>query len=659
MTTKSYIPIQKGDLEGAAQVVTSALEKVAWNDSDAIAGKKEKESIEAFAGNFAHRHKGVLGGASGGVNSLSLTGIAQKLSNNTSILNEDCSVVLNAVLTGMSVGVYIAKQYYTSSGLAKLHATQNSNKKDKEEYEEKRAAQARIFLHVAANFITWTLEQYKSDEAGVLAMNLDKNPKLSLSGSTNSMKSSLYFYAKFVEQSGRVNSSIAFVKATLIYFERVLDIVESEVDTTNYTDFFTSKRYKLSDTDFVIEGFERSSVGTHTKIEVRDITMDDIIANREFRKTNMRQVERMLCYDPTEQRNPWQELGGLSTFAMSYGPPGTGKSMGIAATYNYGFGLAENIGVQFKMLPLPKTLISGIQGETAGKVQQYFRLLRNPNVITYAPWDDIENLLKDRSRQGASEGEGHIISGVLTETEGATAVNHGNYFIQIFSNYPGGIDAAILSRVQSRTLLGGPTTYEDFMALDYLWYKLHEEQISGLIGDKKPLLTEFEKSMQIPEFLANIEFDESVLRPEILEIAKKVDDQFDSSNDPRWAATFQDLMSNQYDFWTARESRNVQSGIDLILMDFDMEKQMFEKRSVFFDKSYEERVGILKELKRARAKEVDFYKIWRQEMLKHASSLITIKSEKIDQKIAERTQDIIVQKAAVKAATEQRSDLFQ
>jgi len=94
-------------------------------------------------------------------------------------------------------------------------------------------------------------------------------------------------------------------------------------------------------------------------------------------------------------------------------------------------------------------------------------------------------------------------------TEGATAVNNGNQFIQFVTNRPDVIDAAILSRVQSRVLLGGPKSYEDFLALDYLWWKSHEKQVEGSMGKDVPQKSEYEKSMDIPEYMAEIKLDES------------------------------------------------------------------------------------------------------------------------------------------------------
>ncbi|MEO0405092.1 MAG: AAA family ATPase, partial [Bacteroidota bacterium] len=436
---------------------------------------------------------------------------------------------------------YVAKQYRKSSGLIKLTAQKREDLSESEEseLEEKQITQARVLLHVSANYVLWKLQHYKSDEIGAMIMSLDQNPQVSLNGSVNAMNSSLYYFGDFVESSGKVNSSLAFVKAAQVFFERIMDIVESEISHTQFAEFFTTKKYKYEKTDFVIEGFERSTAMSHEVVEVKSISMTDIVANPEGKKSNMRQVERLLCYDLELKKNPWMELGGLPGFTMKYGPPGTGKSMLIAATFNHGKERADNIGIPFTMLPLPRTVISSLQGETAKKMEVFGKRLKNPNTITYSPWDDCENLLGERSRQGSSEGQGHVVSSVLTMTEGATAVNNGNYFIQIFTNLPDVLDAAILSRVQSRVLLSGPKTYEDWLAMDQLWWKLHADQVPGIMGDELPEKSEYVDSMTIPDYLAEIKFDESILRPEVKEIAAKASEKYDHHEDPRFFAFFQ------------------------------------------------------------------------------------------------------------------------
>ena len=401
MAEQSYIPITEADLSNIKQVIGSLLHKVSWTDVS-----KATKAVDAddMGSSILARRKIFGGTGSIGQASVSLFALCQTLSKNTNLLNEDCNMVLNAIQNGLALGTYVAKQYRKSSGLLKIEAKADDQLSEEEraEVEEKKITQARIVLHVSANYIVWKLDQYKPDDISALIMSLDENPAISLNGSVNAMNSCLYFFGKFVEESNKVNSTVGLVKGALIYFERILDIVDSEIETSQYTEYFTTKKYQYQDTSFVITGFERAAFGQVAVVEVKNIQMEDIVANSEGRKSNMRQIERLLCYDIDEKKNPWLELGGLPGFTMKYGPPGTGKSMLIAASYNYGKERADNIGVPFVMLPLPRTLISSLQGETAKKMEIFDRQLKNPNVITYSPWDDCENLLGDRSRQGSS-----------------------------------------------------------------------------------------------------------------------------------------------------------------------------------------------------------------------------------------------------------------
>ncbi len=661
MAEATAIPITKADLVKWVNAFGPYLAEVQWEDPKKIGAPNENAATAAA--NRLLRYKTIGGsGSSSYASKIALIGLAQKLSGNNNLLDDDTNHVLNVIQTGMALGSYVSDQYRKSSGMIKLEGkaadSGGPTAEEKQELEAKRRTYAHILLFVTANYITWKLGQYKEDEIGALVMSLDENPPIVNTNGTSAVNSSLYYFGSFVADSNKVHDSVAFVKAALVYYERVLNVIGAEVETLQYKDFFTTKRYVYEEEEFVMNGFEetRKSSGGG-KIQVRNIRMTDIVANREARKSAMRTIDRLLCYDIDEQKNPWHELGGLPGFNMYFGPPGTGKSMQIAATYNYGLDRANEIGIPFLMHPLPKTLISSLQGDTAVRVEQYFRKLRNPKVITYAPWDDCENLLGDRARQGASEGQGHIISSVLTETEGANAVNLGNFVIQIMTNLPEVLDAAILSRVQSRVLLGGPQSYEDFIALDYLWYTLHVKQVPDILGKNLPRKEDYQASLDIPKFLSEIKFDQELVRPEIKEILHEAEKKH-SRDDVKFFAHFQHLMSKKFSYWTARESRNVQASVDFILMDFDIPDEFFTNRSVFFEKTYAERLGILTELKKKRAQEVDLKKIWLQELLKHSSSLVTIKSSDLDRQVESRTQQMIVEMLSRKKALESRPELF-
>ena len=153
------------------------------------------------------------------------------------------------------------------------------------------------------------------------------------------------------------------------------------------------------------------------------------------------------------------------------GEPGTGKSMLIAAIATKLKEHSDALDIPFLFHPMPDTLISTFQGGSAAKMVEWMKPMQDPTKLIFAPIDDAENNLQERTAQGVSAGVKEVIGVFLRYTEGAYAVNYGNSSIGLFTNLPEMLDKAVISRVQGRFKIDGARNEKDFVDQDYLWWK--------------------------------------------------------------------------------------------------------------------------------------------------------------------------------------------
>ena len=156
--------------------------------------------------------------------------------------------------------------------------------------------------------------------------------------------------------------------------------------------------------------FQLESTGMRELIRrLKPTKFEEIVGNRDAKHFARRLTERMLSYDFTAKKNPFQELGGFMPVFMGYGIPGTGKSMLIAAIATRLKEHCDNLDIPFLFHPMPDTLISTFQGGSAEKMVQWMKPLQDPSKIIFAPIDDAENNLQERTAQGVSAGVKEVI----------------------------------------------------------------------------------------------------------------------------------------------------------------------------------------------------------------------------------------------------------
>ncbi len=625
----SHIPIDEAQLSRWTERANALLVQVKWTPRLPAAGPaKPGEALREFreAPPTAAEEK------------VSLLAAARAVCADPVLLSEPVNHALSTVRQGLRIGMHLSSLYTVASGLQTLidlNARGGLSDQQKTEFRAKYETASAITVFCAAYYIRWALSDYKPEELGGINMQFGGIPELHLLNPVRALDCVVYYYAATIEKGGVVTTPLDFVKLTQLYFEAVVDEVKLREASFRQVEPFTTRSYQLAGTEFAIAGFDADLRPRESSVEFNRVEIGEIVGNRDAKHKARRLAERLVCYSPQEKRNPMLELGGLPTLRMGHGEPGTGKSMQIAATATLLSDYCSNLGIPFLFWPMPDTIVSTFQGGSAERMMAWMKPLRDPTKIIYAPIDDAENALEDRTRQGVSAGVREVIAVFLRNTEGAYAVKHGNAAIEVFTNLPDQLDKAVLSRIMDRVYIGGAQTVHDFADQDYLWWRRYEEIAQGFVGmapmkGYAPL-----KDQELVGSLSRVY--ESVTEPAD-ETVRAIFDEVRRESKPdthAFFAAFFERVKAKYPFFTSRDVRNIQQAVSGRIMDFDLEPAWLENPDVFFRRDHATKRAMIVELMRANMKGLKFAEIRLQETVRYLDSMVKIASAARERQLAD------------------------
>jgi hypothetical protein len=295
---------------------------------------------------------------------------------------------------------------------------------------------------------------------------------------------------------------------------------------------------------------------------------------------------------------------------------------------------------------MPDTLISTFQGGSAEKMVEWMKPLQDPTKLIFAPIDDAENNLQERTAQGVSAGVKEVIGVFLRYTEGAYAVNYGNSSIGLFTNLPEMLDKAVISRVQGRFKIDGARTEHDFLDQDHLWWRKLQDTIPNFINMDNPKKYKYLSNQGLAKNMGEIlNLTEKPTEERVLEAYEK-NEMNHKANDHMFYASLYTEIQKIFPFFSSRDVRNIQSAISLRLTDFDLEKDWFEDPEKYFKKDYETKFNMLQELMKANMKGLNFSDIRRQEVVRYLDNVATIADTDFKRKVDTRINQLNIDQEA-------------
>jgi hypothetical protein len=266
-------------------------------------------------------------------------------------------------------------------------------------------------------------------------------------------------------------------------------------------------------------------------------------------------------------------------------------------------------------------------------MEQWMKPLRSGDRVIYAPIDDAENVLEERTRQGVSAGVREVIATFLRNTEGAYATNFGNWAIDLMTNLPEQLDKAVLSRIVDRFPIDGATKDADFIDQMYIWWKKYEEMSKGFVNLSKPKGHEFLKAQtlitSIGEAYGGQNSPTESLAKEAFEKAKK---RFSTDSHGFYGALGTEIQK-VFPLFSSRDLRNIQSAVSERIADFDFPEDWREDGNRFYLKGYDEKKNMLIDLMKANMKGLSFSEVLLEETSRYLDTLVAISNKDFERKV--------------------------
>lgn len=647
MEHNSTFPIPLSELANLRDEATSYLKGVQWEQGSKAKSRDKSAKDESI---LLYLSK-ATGNATNNVTSVSKTILALKkrlLPDSVAIplhLNE----ALFALQEGLTTGIWLRDSYSDASGFSSLNERKSTlDTAGRREFESKMQTTTAFMLHGIAYRILFEIKNVASDDLSVMKNKFAGIPELSLMSPLKGISCLLFYYDKYLSHPDVIKSDKDVIDFTAVYFEAILSEIQQRRGSLEYTEVITDRTYKLEKSEFAVSGWENVLEGSAVSVEFNKIEFEEIVGNRDAKHFARRLTERMLSYDFTAKKNPFQELGGFMPVFMGYGIPGTGKSMLIAAIATRLKEHCDTLDIPFLFHPMPDTLISTFQGGSAEKMVQWMKPLQDPTKLIFAPIDDAENNLQERTAQGVSAGVKEVIGVFLRYTEGAYAINYGNSSIGLFTNLPEMLDKAVISRVQGRFKIDGARTIPDFIDQDYIWWNKLEKSMPDFVNMTKPEQYEFLSEQGLAKNMGEIlNQSEKPTESKVLEIYDRVASQHKNTAHLFFAELYKEIQKS-FPFFSSRDIRNIQSAISLRLTDFDLPEQWFEDPTLYFKKEYDAKYTMLQDLMKQNMKGLNFSDIRRQEVVRYLDNVATIADTDFKRQVEGRVHDMEVQMAARK-----------
>ncbi len=649
MEHNQSFPIKLNELEHYRQEATRYLISCVWEQSNSARNREgqDHDNILLFLS------KATGGSASGAKTETfgSIKTLMKKLLPNSIALPPALSQTSYALQEAIAIGNWVRESYADASGLStlreKLSTLDNSGKR---EFESKQQTGTSFMLFSIASFVLYHLRPFANGDLAVMNNKFAGLPEVSVVSPSKGISCMLFYYNKYLNHPDIILSDQDVVDLTVVFFEYLLDELAQRRTSLEFTECITDRNYKLENSDFVISGWEGMLGGEATSIEFNKIRFEQIVGNKDAKHFARRLTERLLSYDFTAKKNPFQELGGFMPVFMGYGIPGTGKSMLIAAIATKLQEHAEQLDIPFLFHPMPDTLISTFQGGSAERMVEWMKPLQDPTRLIFAPIDDAENNLQERTQQGVSAGVKEVIGVFLRYTEGAYAVNYGNSSIGLFTNLPEMLDKAVISRIQGRFKIDGAQRVHDFIDQDYIWWRKLDESVSGFVNMKDPsyeYLSDQKMVSHMGEVLDHIQEPKETAIAQAFEVAKRTA----GLDEHAFFATLYKETQKAFPFFSSRDVRNIQSAISLRLTDFDLEPDWLDQPEIFIQKDYDTKFNMLRELMQSNMKGLSFAEIRLQEVIRYLDNYATIADTDFKRKVEQQVERNRIFEEAKKATT--------
>ncbi|WP_394195812.1 AAA family ATPase [Litoreibacter albidus] len=495
--------------------------------------------------------------------------------------------VLHGMRRALAIALATGEAFSEATGLAELKKDNLAGRvaeARRAEFGELLAAEAVTTLFTFANATSYLLASQASEttiEIGAVEEILTDNVQLALHGTLWELDQDLTLFAK---------DDATLVATVLAYAEQVMEKAALRAQNTPRLEAFNGASYRVEADDLTINGFTPASAAKGSKLTMSFKKPNEVVGNHIAKYQSMKLAKMLMAYDFDRKLNPFAELGGFIFTFMGDGAPGTGKTTLIQMMAGLMSGYCETAGYPFRYQNLSTDNIDSYQGKSGQNAKAFINNVIDPNVIGFGTIDDIDQLAGKRGDRQSSAGQLEITAVLMESFAGANTVVRGNCTFGMFSNYPENVDDALRQRAGARFLVDGPQTRDDYIdILNLLMGKNHDIPL----GDFEPFAAQEIKKAVAASFDGHAKPHEDGL----LRVYERVSKDIGALDTIAKLGTYLKGIQEADPRFTGRAIKNITDAVKVRAMDFELPDEWMEEPDLFLFKSYDEKKGMIEELR--------------------------------------------------------------
>lgn len=497
------------------------------------------------------------------------------------------ATVLHGLRRALAIGLAVGETFSEATGLAELKKENLGGRvaeAKRAEFGELLAAEALAVLHSFGNATAYILTSQASEisvEIGAVEEVLTDNATLALHGAVWELDQELAVFA---------DGDAKLVATVLAYAEQLMEKVALRAANAPRLSAFNSASYRIEADGLTINGFTPASRGKSSKLTMTFKKPNEVVGNHIAKYQAMKLSKMLMAYDFERKLNPFAELGGFIFTFMGDGKPGTGKTTLIQMMAGLVSGYCETAGYAFRYQNLSTDNIDSYQGKSGQNAKAFINNVLDPNAIGFGTIDDIDQLAGKRGDRQSSAGQLEITAVLMESFAGANTVVRGNCTFGMFSNYPENVDDALRQRAGARFLVDGPITRDDYIDILYL---LMGRNHDIPLGDHEVFAAQEIKKAVAASFAGHGKPHEAGL----LEVYDRVSGQIGELDTIAKMGTYLKGIQEADERFTGRAIKNITDAVKVRAMDFELPDEWMEEPDLFLFKSYDEKKGMIEELR--------------------------------------------------------------
>ncbi|MCO6385143.1 ATP-binding protein [Oceanicola sp. 502str15] len=497
------------------------------------------------------------------------------------------ATVLHALRRAIAVALAVGEGFGEATGLVELKKENLEGRLPetrKAEFSELLAAEALAVMYSFGNATSFLLASSAGEasvEIGAVEEVLTDNAPLALHGCLWELDQEL---ASFADAEPKL------VATVMAYAEQLMEKVALRGQTAPRVGAFTGAKYRVEADDLTIAGFTPARKAKGSTLVMQFKKPNEVVGNHIAKYQAMRLAKMIMAYDFERKLNPFVELGGFIFTFMGDGAPGTGKTTLIQMMAGLVSEYCGVAGYPFRYQNFGIDNIDSYQGKSGQNAKAFINNVLDPGVIGFGTVDDIDQIAGKRGDRQSSAGQQEVTAVLMEAFAGANTVVRGNCTFGMFSNYPENVDDALRQRAGARFLVDGPQTREDYIDILYL---LMGKNHSLPLGDHEAYAAQEIKKAVSASFEGHSKPHEAGL----LEVFDRVQAEIGALDTIAKVGRYLKAIQEADERFTGRAIKNITDAVKVRAMDFELPDEWMEEPELFLFKPYEEKLGMVSELR--------------------------------------------------------------